>query len=68
MPQNWQLEEFLFFILEVMLYSVEFFLQMCFSMLYSDKAKLCSCKDLIPSDWNMIFPGYLNRKSCEMDT
>lgn len=41
---------------------------MCSSVLYSDEAKRCSCKDLIPSDWNVIFPGYLNGKSSEVDT
>lgn len=45
-----------------------FFPQMCFSVLYSNKAKLCSYKDSIPSDWNMMFPIYVSRKSSEVKT
>ena len=54
--------------LEVMLYSVGFFPQMCSSVLYSNKAKLCSYKDSIPSDWNMMVPIYVSRKSSEVKT
>lgn len=45
-----------------------FFPQMCSSVLCSNKAKLCSYKDSIPSDWNMMVPIYVSRKSSEVKT